>query len=255
VNASDLHANAGYSQPPKNLIRLSPPYSSADVCDAGEVANNPLGTVLILDIASYSDSSRFEEIACTLRRSHPAVSLAARMSNTVNTSTLRVASAALKAGVPVLSCEQAPPADQLRAALTDSSTLGDDLCAWLAQTGLVDNREVLDFVMSMATAPSIGHDHSNHSVAWSRATRIHCSRQHVPAPVKWRVFVRTLYQMISVQRAPRVSCSHLAYELGFPDQQDMCHAFRNHFGATPTQIKGRIGWHWAAYYWAHKHFG
>jgi AraC-like DNA-binding protein len=230
---------------------LLPPYATAHAYDAAAPAWQCRGAILLWDVPPLPSAGDDDLAFIGLRRRHPAATLVVRLPQVMTGPALRVAGRAMRAGIRVVPSDCAS-SEQLRENLTCDDVIADDLCAWLYEIGAIRNHAMLDFLRDVTLAYAHRGARESHP-NWPRSVRNLCAAQCLPPPLKWRVFVRRLCQLVRVQSEPARPIASIAGEIGFADQQEMCRVFRASFGATPRQVRACIGWHWACWYWLRLH--
>ncbi len=242
-----------------------PPYrffATARRCDP-----RAAGNVLALHITERTTGHALRRDAAAVTRVAPAASVVAG-SSIAAVARGDVALIAQAVGLPLVALDARPLEPLLRQTVTDLEPIPRALGGWLEYAGVVRDRRLADLL-----GDALGHAAEQGRRRWAgrslargsgstgvpamakfvgltaRGLRDAFARSGLPAPVRWKVLVRTLIDAMFVQADAREPLTRVALRLGYPDSQALAHAFKRCFGVTPSVVRAHLGWQWLAWRW------
>jgi AraC-like DNA-binding protein len=238
------------------VVRVDPPYiEPGRPLGALEIEQGfefRRGTLLLQEVGATSHARASLALTKKLRQRFPAVPMLVRIPRSAGSGTFRLAVDLCRFGCHPVLHDTGPLAPALRDSLTNQTELASRLCDWLQHTSIVTCPEVLAFIRAVTEAACERRsveDAARVVRQEPRRVRARCARLGLPSPVRWRTLARLLHDLATIQRSPHLSCARHAYELGYGDQQAMCHIFRARLGCTPSEVKELLGWEWIVCRW------
>jgi AraC-like DNA-binding protein len=233
---------------PTALFRLTPPYTRYEELpdlDASEMADLPLGSVLVIDLASPNDWSAVEALAPRVRARFPAAPLALRIRNGVGVDPVEAAHRAAPFHIRAVLGDDAPPRETLQMVLTDPASLTHELEDWLAVRGVDPPPPLRNLILDIfRQAPSHPRLHGLLQSLGrpERTVRNWFQRAGLPGPGAWLAAAHAVYAALRLQRERQTSLLTIAVECGYSDHSSLSRQAVRLFGARPGEIRQTLGW-------------
>ncbi|MEO7477010.1 MAG: helix-turn-helix domain-containing protein, partial [Gemmatimonadales bacterium] len=151
-----------------------------------------------------------------------------------------------------------PPLPALRRALTDATTLPDDVEQWIMVRipGLAPDvtRLAGEIVRLAPRFEGVGPllDSLGHA---ERTVRTWFRRAGVPGPGKWLAVAHALRAVLRMQAEDGASLLALAVEGGYSDHSSLSRQCLRLFGVRPGTIRRTLGWEWLLDRWLRRAAG
>ena len=240
---------------PPAVFQLAPPYDRFEaVPDPAALAPGALPDAGLLAVSVTSPEDSWPEVAALvpwLRARCPAAPVVLRLGPRGEAGDPEWARRAGGLHVRAVLFEGEPPWPRLRRSLTDTTTLAEEIEAWLplrvpglpaAVVRLVG--EIVDlsprYVEVRALLGTLGHA--------ERTTRTWFHRAGVPGPGKWLAAAHAVRAALRLQ-AEDAALLTLAVECGYSDHSSLSRQCLRLFGVRPGAIRGTLGWEWLLDRW------
>nr|PZN77486.1 MAG: hypothetical protein DIU57_16500 [Pseudomonadota bacterium] len=244
------------SSPRLSLCLLPPPYTQYEPVRSLSIAHleeiGP-GTVLVLAVSRLEeDWPILRETVRRLRQRFPALPVVVRVKERPRMGSFDRGRRTAALGIRAVLAEEDPVPEILRDALTDQSSLADDVVEWLSLRGLRIPPQVAEVVRQIFCR-AVQHAELRgllQSIKASPSTIRKWFRTHgLPSPSCCHDAARALSAALRLQRDQGLSVLTIALELGYADHSALSHQMVRLFGLRPRVIRERLGWEWLLDRW------
>lgn len=233
---------------------LQPPYESPDFHSTWETMERKHlapGTIAGIRLDRPAEWPALQPAIRQLRVRLPAASIVLVLSG-AEAGDLMLSARAARAGVRAVIKEDVSLVGGLRAALTSSDSLAEDVVEWLHLRRLRLSPMVASLLreifLNAADQPDLTTLLAHVGMAESSA-RFRLHKRLLPTPSRWFQVARALHTALRIQAAPGTSLLRLAHDFGYADHSALSQLVYRAFRVRPGAVRGTLGWEWLMHRW------